>query len=590
MSCECDFSPRVTLVALHKAFKRSPHEGIQAIGLELDNLKTRVEEIFWPNKAYFKVDFKEKNGRLFWKKYTRPVIHCLMRGISLLEQDGADPEKIRQEEVVLEVFRLLEPKLIELKDGEAIQSLALRDVDPVTGISFVQIERKNGRLIGQYRLLPFEELREMGQFTILMERRGAKLDLGINLGEGLSPLLTWVVKGRAIDFKQELPGLIEQSMQVDAAPVVDVRQPREWRLENPMLWFRPEQLHVRSGEFMNDTGVAEVDGVHSGGGQRSVDKRVNDGIWPAGFWFTVREVRDGITATGEVDVDVRVEELDIGGLVNNGGGETGGNRSGGSGDGEERGEPERVMANKGRISELMEEVIIESVEVTGYPEEISVASNDLVVEPVVGRVDVELAEYQEWKSVGVGSVDERIEEIITGDIEVVEDTEAEVLEGVVAEIDGVHLESEQGREETRTDGEREEAEDLVESTEILVYAAGRARQKEEVETEGLEIEKEDYGGRGVKDKIVWLRQSLARVWRVNKQSTNLGWLVHGMALMQFDGVDKSRFDGVVSGQMSQWRLSPVRMWADRVTQKFKQVKDGFVRGVFGAYRQLFATV
>jgi len=105
--------------------------------------------------------------------------------------------------------------------------------------------------------------------------------------------------------------------------------------------------------------------------------------------------------------------------------------------------------------------------------------------------------------------------------------------------------------------------------------------------------------KSVKAKIVWLSRSIANVvadglmgrwWKLKQAKPILAWLVYGMALIQFDSVDKSRFDGVVSGQMSQWRLSPVRVWADRVVRRAKRVKDEIVQVGWGVYKQLFANI
>ena len=51
-------------------------------------------------------------------------------------------------------------------------------------------------------------------------------------------------------------------------------------------------------------------------------------------------------------------------------------------------------------------------------------------------------------------------------------------------------------------------------------------------------------------------------------------------------VEKKGFDGV----SLDLRLSPRRIWADRVAKVAKKIRHKFVQAGLGAYRQLFATI
>jgi hypothetical protein len=153
-----------------------------------------------------------------------------------------------------------------------------------------------------------------------------------------------------------------------------------------------------------------------------------------------------------------------------------------------------------------------------------------------------------------------------------------------------------------------EGTELTEGTEVVVFSAvsdhnsvslpaGRqASVIGEVFNEQV-TERKQY--QNIKAKMIWLRRQVANVvadglmgrWLKPKQDKPiLAWLVYGMALIQFDSVDKSQFDGVVSDQMSQWRLSPVRVWADRVVGRVRRVKDKIMQTGWGVYKQLFTSI
>ena len=206
---------------------------------------------------------------------------------------------------------------------------------------------------------------------------------------------------------------------------------------------------------------------------------------------------------------------------------------------------------------------------------------------------------------GSGVVDnenERIEEVVTEKIVVPTMTGTDLVSEEMMEsrilVPEVHL---GGVLETdRMEEAIAESTEVIEGTENSMIFNGVNGVSVPVvikETFNEPVEYQEH--KSVKAKIVWLSRSIANVvadglmgrwWKLKQAKPILAWLVYGMALIQFDSVDKSRFDGVVSGQMSQWRLSPVRVWADRVVRRAKRVKDEIVQVGWGVYKQLFANI
>lgn len=309
---ECPFSFRVSLVATHKAFKQQSFaDGVKQIGLQVNNLLSRSQEIVQPESAAFSTLIERRVNPitgmedLYWQGYKRSIDDSMRRFIAYLKVTGASEAKIEQAKAERRQWQKIRQVTLALDDGQAIQWLALRDTDPQAGVAWQQLVMVDGQLVLQSRLLPFKDVNQINWFVDLVGTDRRSLEIDIDNTDGLSPLLTWAVQGKALDFKQELPELINRAGREQ--PIEAKELIRDFGVAGPV---RVENYPVAVWESVSGAETIQLNPAKQNTEIIKTDfkeeeKEKEDRVIVSGFWF---EVIRGRLLTTQTLVSSRAEE------------------------------------------------------------------------------------------------------------------------------------------------------------------------------------------------------------------------------------------------------------------------------------------
>ena len=575
MTCEC-FDVRVALAATYKGFKDAHRfgdtplvGGLKAIGHTFEDIRSRGREIKNPTDAYFMTKLERKinpragRDELFWEGHNRSIRESMRRRVAWLRLHKAGPEEIAQAKLEYSDWVQSERTILESNGGMPVRFFSSRDGDATQGMAFHQVSSQNGELILESQLLPFGRVEQIETLR----------DLVGNMRE-------------PINFRQDLPGMIQESLSVNQEVGVPI--------------------HVMEGVNGGAGLGIGISDVHLGGvlEEAEVIKPLEIAVieTPKYGEISVSQPHFG----SGVAVESVVESVVMGAMEEVLGGQVAEHKSV---IGVKVTQGQKEATGEISLSKNEPQVSIVVPTVTGTV----LVSEEVMESKVLVPSFTELPRYGEVKVVEpqvIAPVQQEVvvmdEKGITEDTEVIESTEEisvtanDSVPSVIKEVsvEEVHL---GGVLETdRMEEAIAESTEVIEGTENSMIFNGVNGVSVPVvikETFNEPVEYQEH--KSVKAKIVWLSRSIANVvadglmgrwWKLKQAKPILAWLVYGMALIQFDSVDKSRFDGVVSGQMSQWRLSPVRVWADRVVRRAKRVKDEIVQVGWGVYKQLFANI
>lgn len=573
MACEC-FDPKVALVAIYKGFKDAhkfgdtPLEGgLKAIRHTVGDIGSRAREMQSPADAYFRTKLERRiNPRtgkeeLFWEGYDRSIRESMRRNVAWLKLYEADPGKIAQAKLEYHDWMQSEKTILDSNGDIPVRFFSLRDGDATLGMGFHQISWQNGELILESQLLPVGQVEQI---------------------EALRELVGSVRE--PVDFKQELPGMIRESLLVNQ------------EVERP--------IHM----IESMSGGAGVD-VHLGSVHEEVTEEVVDSVVAEGVSVTEAPVyappvvvaaqphpRGGVVVDKVVELvkpeaviwvkpkDIVVERPVVPSavapiLIAN--------------------ELQAWSVSDYRIEEEITEVteVTESthLRVSGFAQTAYAAVSRSehfggqaeIVMPAASEVTItELPKCEEItvSDVHLGSVHEPKEDVITEVTEITEGTETLVVSDSsvdfgVEEASGISIDESQDEQPDRRDNHGEHR---------IIQKAQRLFFNIELVTEyKRSLLLCNKSVKSVKAKLVWLGKNIANILadQLMGRNTNepvFGWLVHGLAMMQFDEVEKKQ-------KVKRFKLSPVRVWADRVIKVVKRVKSKFRQSVYGAYNHLFVT-
>lgn len=221
----CDFDLQVSRIAIHKAFKRSFSSGLNQLKQEGINVVSYLfRERPNPKDASFSASLLERrtnpvSGKeeLFWPGYERSIVASMWRAAALARLRGQPKEEIEHLRNQARIMEKVESITLGLAPGEAVNYLVPRGInpgEPEEGVSFAQIVNIEGQPYQQFQLLPFRNKEDIRRFEETIGRGRKTVDInGIKKGDHFSPLLVWVVSGKPVDFKNELPRFIEKAKQ-----------------------------------------------------------------------------------------------------------------------------------------------------------------------------------------------------------------------------------------------------------------------------------------------------------------------------------------------------------------------------------------
>ena len=207
MAEKCVFNPRLSFGIIEKGFNKSFGEGITATKNEAINLYTNIKERFAPKQARFDqvAIYEYKGDQMYWQGDSMPVADHLRRFTLMLGFQGALPEWIAQAKKDEQVQAVVQDRAKNLKPEQAITYLSKKDPDPNKGVSLQQIVNVNGVLIHQSHLLPFNDIDQISKFINLASNGRGDLSLDDDISG-------WIVVGDKIDFDNDLPEMMIESM------------------------------------------------------------------------------------------------------------------------------------------------------------------------------------------------------------------------------------------------------------------------------------------------------------------------------------------------------------------------------------------
>jgi len=207
MAEKCVFNPRLSFGIIEKGFNKSFGEGITATKNEAINLYTNIKERFAPKQARFDqvAIYEYKGDQMYWQGDSMPVADHLRRFTLMLGFQGALPEWIAQAKKDEQVQAVVQDRAKNLKPEQAITYLSKKDPDPNKGVSLQQIVNVNGVLIHQSHLLPFNDIDQISKFINLASNGRGDLSLDDDISG-------WIVVGGKIDFDNDLPEMMIESM------------------------------------------------------------------------------------------------------------------------------------------------------------------------------------------------------------------------------------------------------------------------------------------------------------------------------------------------------------------------------------------
>ena len=216
--CECDL--RVSGIAIQRAFRQSFPSGLRQIGQEGINLYYHFKERRQPEDAPFspipldwRVNSNSGKRKLFWRGYSHSIERSHWRAAALARLRGQPEEEVEALRAQARMWRGIEDKTQSLGPDQAINYLVPKGINPSQGVSFAQIVNINGQLHQQFQLLPFKNEEEIKRFEEVIVKTRETIEIKNEKKNHLPPLLTWVVRGKPVDFESELPRFIEKAKQ-----------------------------------------------------------------------------------------------------------------------------------------------------------------------------------------------------------------------------------------------------------------------------------------------------------------------------------------------------------------------------------------
>ncbi len=266
MSCEsCAFDVRNIPIAIKRGLRESG-DGLRYIGFEALNTVSRIQEILSPENKYFspklevKTNVKTGERRIHWKSYVKSVESSMKRAEatarffhrSSAEIDGLNAQR--------RLWNAFEQHALNLSDGESTSYITPKSINAKDGVSFIQIKKIGGELIEECQLLPFKTDTEVQNFKDnLLQKQNISLQ-----GDPkniMPPLLFWVAEGRPIDFKNELPAIIQTAEQplLVANNVSSIMAPRDRIAAMPNFMAGggiTSQVDSMMAKIHNETGLS----------------------------------------------------------------------------------------------------------------------------------------------------------------------------------------------------------------------------------------------------------------------------------------------------------------------------------------------
>lgn len=203
-----EFNLAVSLTVIGDGFNRSFNDGFRAIREEAINAFTRAREIQSPETATFGLTYEVKNNRLYWPGDRLSVEHHLRRNIVWLKANGGSEAQLKQARLDLAVFREVQTRALGLSDGQGVMWLAQRTTEASDGVALQQIRRDGDKLIQSSQLLPFDQQSQIDNFIDFLNENREIVSVEDSVGG-------WIVQGEALNFKQDLPEIIDEVYQAE---------------------------------------------------------------------------------------------------------------------------------------------------------------------------------------------------------------------------------------------------------------------------------------------------------------------------------------------------------------------------------------
>lgn len=204
-SPEHPFNLRVSYTVIKHGFHHSFTKGIQAVKDEAVNAVSRLREIGAAEKPFPDLAYEIINGRLHWSEDELPVEYHYRAYISWLKDNGGNQAQIKHARLELANFFKVQSLALDLDDGLAAMWLSQKTTDPTKGVAYQQIRREGDKLIQSSQLLPFDQQLQIDSFRDQISEGREDVSIDDSVGG-------WIVTGEAVDFKQELPEMIEAVM------------------------------------------------------------------------------------------------------------------------------------------------------------------------------------------------------------------------------------------------------------------------------------------------------------------------------------------------------------------------------------------
>lgn len=279
-SPDCPISLRTALVAFDRGLRRS--KLVQSMGPTVNAVRNTIVDIQShltekKGSAYFANIFEEKvnsvtgKSELFWPQYDRSITKSLLRNAALKRRDKAPAAERALAEFELDMWQYtIEPAILNLREGKAVQYLAFKSENPQDGASFQQISRRNGQLVLESQLLSLDQVNQLQALMEVFNDQGENVSIKSENSE-VDPMVGWIVKGPAIDFQEDLPGFIDQAM----------NQFRQDFLPMESTSFQPPEMVLIGGR--SEIQLTEPDLKQT----KQLDRqdRVIPSAEATGFWF-----------------------------------------------------------------------------------------------------------------------------------------------------------------------------------------------------------------------------------------------------------------------------------------------------------------
>ncbi len=202
------FNLRVSFTVIRHGFHHSLGEGFQAIRDEAINVVSRFREIGASEKPFPDFAYDIVNGRLHWPGDELPVDYHYRAHISWLKGNGGTEEQVNHAKLELANFLKVQGLAVGLDDGQAAMWLSQRNPEPANGVALQQIRKEGARLIQSSQLLPFDQQSQIDSFQDEISQGRDDVSIDDSVGG-------WIVQGQALNFKKDVPGIIDHVYQAE---------------------------------------------------------------------------------------------------------------------------------------------------------------------------------------------------------------------------------------------------------------------------------------------------------------------------------------------------------------------------------------